>query len=112
MFSKSNYQVPVVSIPPAHVTIVDKRTGTFIMAGETPFMADLSSKYSSWKAARYIVSARVDGYVPREKFLHATMSKWIIGDILMEPISFICLDLFTGKIWNLDTGVDFRLIKK
>jgi hypothetical protein len=112
MFSKNQYRVPVVSTPPAYVTIVDKRTGIFIMARKTPFMADLSSRYSSWKAAKYIVSAKVDGYIPQKKVLRATMSRWVIGDILIEPMSFICLDMYTGRIWNLDTGVDFKLIKK
>lgn len=112
MFSKSHYQVPVMSTPSAHVTIMDKRTGALVMAGETPFIADLSSRYSSWKAAKYIVLAEVDGYKSQKKFLHATMSNWIIGDILMEPISFICLDMYTGMIWNLDKEIDFKLIKK
>jgi uncharacterized protein YceK len=113
MLSKNTYQVPILSEPSAHVTIVDTHTRNVVMTGETPFIATLSSKRSYCNRAQYVVVAEKKGYTSQEKALEASLSAWIVGDILLDwgIISFFCIDANTGNIWNLNEKVNFYLEK-
>lgn len=94
--------ISVSSTPPgAKVTIYD-RNDALVQTNNTPFVAQLPTKYSYFQGQKYRLVFELPGHAPAEVRLEPSLSGWYFGNIVFGGlIGMLIVDPLTGAMYNL-----------
>ncbi|MCC5854453.1 MAG: hypothetical protein JJU10_02080 [Idiomarina sp.] len=104
IISDSEYRVRISSTPSQAWFQIENRRGETIYTGETPDRVTLRSNSSFFRAAKYTVTFRKDGYQEQRIALNATVDGWYFGNILLGHAGIVgafVIDPATGAMWRL-----------
>jgi hypothetical protein len=94
--------IPVASTPPgAKVSIYD-RDNKLVLTNTTPFVAQLDTKYSYFKAQSYRLVFEMPGHSSAEVRLDSTVSGWYWANFVFGGLlGMLVVDPLTGAMYNL-----------
>jgi uncharacterized protein YceK len=92
-----------VSSTPAGATVsIYDRKDTLVEKNTTPFVAQLSTKYSYFQGQRYRLVFELPGHAPAEVKLEPTVSAWYFANLVFGgAIGMLIVDPITGAMFNL-----------
>lgn len=95
--------VTVTTVPAGAKTTISKTdTAQAVSINTTPFTITLDPKRGYFKGQSYKMKFELAGYASTEVELHASLSGWYFGNILLGgAIGMIVVDPLTGSMWNL-----------
>ena len=94
--------ISIASTPAgAKVSIYD-RSNTLVQTSTTPFVAQLSTRYSYFKGQKYRLVFELPGHAPAEVNLESELSGWYLGNLVFGGlIGMLIVDPMTGAMYNL-----------
>lgn len=113
MFSDSNYNVKVQSMPSnAKFVVYDLNTGMIVGQGQTPSMVYLAASNGYFSGAKYKFVFEKEGYDDTIVVITAGLDGWYWGNLLIGGIlGMLIVDPATGAMYNLPEYVIVNLRK-
>lgn len=110
IFSRSNYDVVINSIPDGAYFVITNRAGHKIQNGVTPTKVTLKSSAGYFQPESYTITLKKKGYTRKTFTLTSTIDGWYIGNILLGGvIGMLIVDPASGAMYNLPHRVDILL---
>lgn len=99
--SQSSWTVNIDSEPPGARVEVTDRNGRPVYQGTTPTQVSLRSGDGYFKAQRYNLAFRRDGYEAESATLNCVMNPWYLGNIVLGGfIGMLIVDPLTGAMFK------------
>jgi len=94
--------ISVASTPPGAKVSVYDRSNTLVQTNATPFVAQLNTKYSYFKAQTYRLVFEMPAHATAEVNLNSSLSGWYFGNLVFGGlIGMLIVDPLTGAMYNL-----------